>query len=49
MLTVKSLAGVAPDVNLRNPLLTDEEAYDGGIHPGFEAQDRHHQKSKTGV
>ena len=49
MLVVKRLAGVAPEVNLRNPLHIGEEAHKPGIHPGFETQDRCHQKSKTGV
>ena len=42
-------AGVAPQVNLRNPLHTGEKACKSGIHSGFEAQGRCHQKSKTGV
>ena len=33
----------------RNPLHTGEEAYMQGIHSGFKAQDRCHQKSKSGV
>ena len=42
-------AGVAPEVNLRNPLNTGKEAHKWGIHSGFETQGRYHQKSKTGV
>ena len=49
MLTSTLLASVAPEVNLRNPLCTGEEACKWGIHPGFETQGRHHQRSKTGV
>ena len=48
MLSVKRLAGVAPDVNLRDssciPLPSGKKA----AHSGFEAQRRHHQKFKTG-
>ena len=46
MLTTQS-AGVAPKMNLR--ITTGEKACKQGIHPGFETQSRHHQKSKTGV
>ena len=42
MLAFKSSAGVNPEVNLRNPLHTGDEA-------GFETQDRRDEKSKTGV
>ena len=49
MLAAKRSAGVAPEVNLRNLLCAGEEARKRGIHPGFETQERHHQKSKTGV
>ena len=48
MLTSIQLAGVTPEVNLRNPLCAGEEAHKG-IHPGFETLGRCHQKSKTGV
>ena len=48
-LHIKRSAGVAPEVNLGNPLCTGEEACKRGIHPGFETQSRHQQKSKTGV
>ena len=41
-------AGVAPEMNLKNPLNADTEACKRGIHPGFENQGRLHQKSKTG-
>ena len=37
------------EVNLRNPLHTGNKACKQGIHHGFEAFGRHHQKSKTGV
>ena len=36
MLVTKRLADVTLEVNLRNPLHTDEEACEQGIHPGFE-------------
>ena len=49
MLAVQRLAGVAPEVNLGNPLCTRKKAHKLGIHPGFETQVRHHQKSKAGV
>ena len=42
-------AGVAPKVNLRNSWHTGNKACKQGIHPGFETQERSHQKSKTGV
>ena len=48
-MAVKRSAGVAPEVNLRNPLHAGEEARKPAIHPGFETQGRRHQKSKTGV
>ena len=50
LLAVKRLAGVAPEVNLRNNIScmllpsTNKVA-----HLGFETQGRHHQKYKTGV
>ena len=49
MLTFIQLAGVAPEVNLRNSLHAGDKARKRGIHPGFESQGRRHQKSKTGV
>ena len=49
MLAAKRSAGVAPEGNLKNPLYTSKKACKWGIHPGFETQDRGHQKSKTGV
>ena len=49
MLTVKRSAGVAPEVNLRNPLHVGEEACKPGINLGFEIQGRCRQKSKTGA
>ena len=49
MLAVKRLAGVAPEVHLRNPLQAGKGAHKQGIHPGYETQSRYHQKSKTGV
>ena len=38
MLATKSYAGVAPKVNLRNPLHTGDKLCKPGIHPGFETQ-----------
>ena len=48
MLAAKRLAGVAPQANLRNILHTGKKAHKPGIHPGFETQGRHLQKSKQG-
>ena len=42
-------AGVAPEMYLRNSLHASDKALKRGIHPGFETQERRHQKSKTGV
>ena len=36
ILGILSSAGVAPGVNLRNPLHTGKEAHKWGMHPGFE-------------
>ena len=36
MLTVKTSTGVAPEVNLRNPLHAGNEAHKQGIFPGFQ-------------
>ena len=49
MLTSIQLAGVTPEVNLRNSLYAGDKAHKQRIHPDFETQGRHHQKSKTGV
>ena len=49
MLAAKRSAGVTPEMNLRNPSHAGDEAYNSGIHPGFETQGRCHQKSKTGI
>ena len=49
MLTSIQSAGVAPEVNLRNSLHAGDKACKQGIHPGFEAQGRRCQKSKTEV
>ena len=48
MLAIKRSEGVTPEVNLRNPYDTDNEAGKQEIHPGFETQGRCHQ-SKTEV
>ena len=50
MLATKRTAGVAPEVNLWNPLLhAGEEACKREIYPGFETQGSCYQNSKTGV
>ena len=49
MLALKTSAGVAPEVNLRNLVHAGDKACKPRIHPDFETQGRHHQKSKTGV
>ena len=49
MLAIKRSAVVTAEGNLRNPFHAVKEACKQGIHPGFEAQGRCHQKSKTGV
>ena len=49
MLAAMRLAGVAPKVNLRNPIYAGDETFKCEIHPVFEPQDRNHQKSKTGA
>ena len=48
MLTSIQSAGVTPEVNLI-ALHAGDKAWKRGIHPGFETQRRHYQKSKTGV
>ena len=49
MLAVERSAVTTAEVNLRNPFHAVKEAGKLGFHPGFEAQGRCHQKSKTGV
>ena len=49
MLASKRSAGVAPEVNLRNPSTQVIKVSKWGIYAGSEIQDRHQQKSKTGV
>ena len=49
MPAVKRSAGVAPEVNLRNPLHAGDEACKEEMYPGFETQDRLHRRSKSGV
>ena len=46
MLATTTSAGVAPEVNLRNPLYAGNEAHKQGIHPGFKTEGRSHQESK---
>ena len=48
MLNAERSAGIAPEVNLRNPLHAGNKAY-GGNHRCFETQGRCHEKSKTGL
>ena len=47
MLAVKRSAGVAPEVNLRNPLYARDKAHKQRTHPGFETLGT--QNSKTTV
>ena len=49
LLATKRSAGVALEVNLKNPWHTGIKTHKGGIHPGFETQGRHLPKSKTGI
>ena len=49
MLAMKRSTGVAPEVNLWNPLHAGIKTCKRGTHPGFETHRRYHQKSKTGV
>ena len=49
MLTVRRSAGVAPEVNLRNPLHTGDEAHHPGIHLDSEAQYRQSPKVQNRV
>ena len=39
-------AGVAPELNSRNPFYAGDEVREWRIHPGFETQDKHHQQTK---
>ena len=47
MLVIKNLVGVAPEVNLRDPLHTGNETCKQEFHPGFETHGTHHHKSKS--
>ena len=49
MLVIKRSAGVALEMNLRNPSHVGQEARKQGIHPGFGNQGRGQQKYETGV
>ena len=49
MLAVKWSAGVAQEVNLRNPLHIGDKACKWGIQTGFETKGTCYQKSKTGI
>ena len=40
-------ASVAPEVNLKNPLHIGDKARKLNIHPVFETQGIHHQKTET--
>ena len=46
MLAIKSSRGIAPEVNLRNPLHAVAEVHRKGINPGFETLGRHHRKDE---
>ena len=51
MLAIKRSAGVAPEVNLRNPLHARQESMQArGYRPNLvlKSQGRRHQKTKTG-
>ena len=49
LLDSKRSAGVAPNVNRRNPLHVGNDTGKWGIELGFGTQGRNHQKSQTGV
>ena len=50
MLATKRLAGVTPEVNLREHVTCmPQPSVNKAIHSGSETQRRCHQKSKTGV
>ena len=50
MLATKRLAGVAPEVNLKERVTRmPPPSSNNATHTGFEAQRRRHQKSETGV
>ena len=50
MLATERLAGVAPEVNLREHVAhTPLPSVNKAAHSGLETQRRHHQKSKTGA
>ena len=50
MLATERLAGVAPEVNLREHVAhTPLPSVNKAANAGFETQRRHHQKSKTGI
>ena len=50
MLATKRLAGVTPEVNLREHVTcTLPPSVNKAAHSGLKTQRRHHQKSKTGV
>ena len=49
MLATNRSAGITPDVNLRNPLHTDNKVHNQRIHPGFEIMGRRYQKFKSKV
>ena len=50
MLAIKRLAGVTPEVNLREQTsYMPSPSVNKGAQSGFATQRRYHQKSKTGV
>ena len=48
MLAIERSAGITPEVNLKNPLQAGDNECKSGIHPFFEIQGRHQEKSKIG-
>ena len=49
VLAIKRSVDVVPEVNLNNPLHKADEVCKRGIHPRYETQGKHHQKSKIGT
>ena len=49
MLAIKRLVGIAPEVNVRDPLHASGKAQQWEINPGFETQGLCNKKSKSGV
>ena len=49
MLAAKMLAGVALEVNLRNPLHFSNKVHKQGDLPGFVTQNRYHQLQSSSI